>query len=55
MTYLEQYLKEHKCSEEDFRIHQEDYDGFCPPDVGMDECVFGGSCIDCWKREMLTI
>lgn len=55
MTYLEEYLKEHNCSEKDFWIDQEDYDGFCPSDVGVDECVFDGTCEGCWKREISNI
>lgn len=55
MTYLEAYLTEHKCSEKDFWEDQEDYDGFCPPNVGVvDECAFDGTCEECWKREILA-
>lgn len=53
MTYLEQYLLEHKCTVRDFNIDQEDYDGFCPPDVGvLDGCAFDGDCFDCWRRQI---
>lgn len=55
MTYLEQYLSEHSCSEQDFKTHQEDYDGFCPEDVGEYCPDTNISCYECWRREISTI
>jgi hypothetical protein len=51
MTYLEEYFTEYHMDMRDFLILQEDYDGFCPRDMGMDDCT-GMKCIDCWNREI---
>lgn len=55
MTYLEKYLEEHKCSEKEFREAQEDYDGFCPSDIGMDGCLNPEmDCLECWNRNIIN-
>lgn len=54
MTYLEEYLKENNCMEDDFWVHQLCVDGFCPRDVDGDECLHMDiSCEKCWKREIV--
>ena len=51
MTYLEEYLIEYHTDMQGFLESQEDYDGFCPRDMRIDDCT-GMKCIDCWNREI---
>ncbi len=51
MTYVEEWCKEHCTDEKGFLEAQEDADGFCPPDCGMDKCT-GMKCAACWRREI---
>lgn len=53
MTYLEEYLNEHKTNMQGFLTAQEDYDGFCPRDIGIDDdCTGVENCLKCWNREI---
>lgn len=53
MTYLEEYCRDYNCTETAFWNEQEDLDGFCPRDVGLDECIHVElSCKECWNRKI---
>lgn len=54
MTHLEHYMKKYKYqSIEEFNTAQEDFDGFCPEDVGVSDCCIreDKNCKACWNRE----
>lgn len=52
MNYLEEYLREHNCTMADFHRDQEDVDGFCPRDIGVDGSCPCNDCDECWRREV---
>ena len=54
MTYLEEYFIEYHTDMQGFLESQEDYDGFCPRDIGIIDSCTGMECMDCWNREIYT-